>query len=95
MSLTEDQLRTVAHLARLELDEADVERYSSNLNDILAMVDQLNQADTTDVSPMAHPLDMVQRLRPDAVSETDLRERFQALAPATERGLYRVPRVIE
>ncbi|MBV60484.1 Asp-tRNA(Asn)/Glu-tRNA(Gln) amidotransferase subunit GatC [Abyssibacter profundi] len=95
MSLTEDQLRTVAHLARLELDEADVERYSSNLNDILAMVDQLNQADTTDVSPMAHPLDMVQRLRPDAVSETDQRERFQALAPATERGLYRVPRVIE
>ena len=95
MSLTEDQLRTVAHLARLELDEADVERYSSNLNDIQAMVDQLNQADTTDVSPMAHPLDMVQRLRPDAVSETDQRERFQALAPATERGLYRVPRVIE
>ena len=44
---------------------------------------------------MAHPLDMVQRLRPDAVSETDQRERFQALAPATERGLYRVPRVIE
>ena len=72
-----------------------MERYSSNLNDILAMVDQLNQADTTDVSPMAHPLDMVQRLRPDAVSETDQRERFQALAPATERGLYRVPRVIE
>ncbi|MBB88289.1 Asp-tRNA(Asn)/Glu-tRNA(Gln) amidotransferase subunit GatC [Abyssibacter sp.] len=95
MSLSKDQLRTVAHLARLELDEADVELYSGNLNDILSMVDQLNQADTTDVAPMAHPLDMVQRLRRDFVTETDQRELFQANAPATERGLYRVPRVIE
>lgn len=95
MSLTADQLRTVAHLARLELDPGDVPTYSSNLSNILAMVDQLENADTEGVTPMAHPLDAVQRLRDDVVTEIDQRETFQAIAPATERGHYRVPRVIE
>lgn len=95
MSFTTDQLRTVAQLARLELSESDVELYSRNLTDILDMVEQLSAADTEGVTPMAHPLDMNQRLRPDAVSEADQRDTFQALAPATEGGHYSVPRVIE
>lgn len=95
MSFTTDQLRTVAQLARLELSESDVELYSRNLTDILGMVEQLSAADTEGVTPMAHPLDMNQRLRPDAVSEADQRDTFQALAPATEDGHYSVPRVIE
>jgi aspartyl-tRNA(Asn)/glutamyl-tRNA(Gln) amidotransferase subunit C len=95
MSLQPDQVRTVAHLARLALREEDFPVYVRNLSDILDMVAQLNAADTRGVAPLAHPLDVVQRLRPDAVTETDQRERFQAQAPQVEGGLYIVPKVIE
>lgn len=95
MEFTTEQLRNVAQLARLELNEADVELYSRNLTDILSMVEQLSAADTDGVTPMAHPLDMIQRLRPDAVTEENQRDTFQALAPETEDGHYGVPRVIE
>jgi aspartyl-tRNA(Asn)/glutamyl-tRNA(Gln) amidotransferase subunit C len=95
MSLTTEQVRQVAHLARLELSPAQVEPYARQLSSILEMVGQLSQAATQGVEPMAHPLAMVQRLRPDGVTEPDRRETFQAHAPAVEEGLYLVPRVIE
>ncbi len=95
MALARADIENIAHLARLELDEADVATYARHLSDILAFVEQLDAADTTGVTPMAHPLDAVQRLRADAVTETDQRERFQAVAPAVEDGLYLVPKVIE
>ena len=95
MSLTADQIRQVAHLARLELKPEQVEKYARELSNILDMVGQLAQADVTRVEPMAHPLDMAQRLRPDAVTETDRRETFQAHAPKVQAGLYIVPKVIE
>lgn len=95
MALDADQVREIAHLARLAIDERDVPDYVDNLSEILAFVEQLGSVDTQGVEPMAHPLDMSQRLRPDVVTEPDQRERFQALAPAAESGLYLVPRVIE
>jgi aspartyl-tRNA(Asn)/glutamyl-tRNA(Gln) amidotransferase subunit C len=95
MSLTPEQVRQVAHLARLELPADKLPHYARQLSNILEMVGQLAAADTEGVTPMAHPLDMVQRLRPDAVSEPDRREAFQAIAPAVEGGLYLVPKVIE
>lgn len=95
MSLSIEQVQQVAHLARLELGPEQAERYAQQLSDILAMVDQLTAADTTGVEPMAHPLGMTQRLRVDAVSETDRREAFQGIAPAVDAGLYLVPRVLE
>lgn len=95
MSLNADQVRQVAHLARLELKTEQVEQYARELSNILDMVGQLAQIDTGSAQPMAHPLDMVQRLRPDAVTEGDRREAFQAHAPKTEAGLYIVPKVIE
>ena len=95
MTLTADQIRQVAHLARLELQSAQVEKYARELSNILNMVDQLAKADTGATEPMAHPLDMAQRLRPDAVTETDRRAAFQAHAPAVQEGLYIVPKVIE
>ncbi len=95
MALARADIENIAHLARLELDEADVATYARHLSDILAFVEQLDAADTTGVTPMAHPLDAVQRLRADEVTETDQRERFQAVAPAVEDGLYLVPKVIE
>jgi aspartyl-tRNA(Asn)/glutamyl-tRNA(Gln) amidotransferase subunit C len=95
MSLQPDQVRAVAHLARLALRDEDLPLYVRNLSDILDMVARLNAADTQGVTPLAHPLDVVQRLRPDAVTESDQRERFQAQAPQVEGGLYIVPKVIE
>jgi aspartyl-tRNA(Asn)/glutamyl-tRNA(Gln) amidotransferase subunit C len=95
MSLQPDQVRTVARLARLALREDDLPLYVRNLSDILDMVAKLNAVNTAGVEPLAHPLDVVQRLRPDAVTETDQRERFQAHAPQVENGLYIVPKVIE
>jgi aspartyl-tRNA(Asn)/glutamyl-tRNA(Gln) amidotransferase subunit C len=95
MSLTAEQVGQVATLARLELRSGQGEAYARQLSSILDMVGQLSQADTADVAPMAHPLDMHQRLRPDVVTETDRREAFQAIAPQVDDGLYLVPKVIE
>jgi aspartyl-tRNA(Asn)/glutamyl-tRNA(Gln) amidotransferase subunit C len=95
MSLQPDQVRTVARLARLALRETDLSLYVRNLSDILDMVEQLKAADTGGVMPLAHPLDVVQRLRPDTVKEQDQRECFQSVAPQVEGGLYIVPKVIE
>lgn len=95
MSLSPEQIRQVAHLARLELDATQVDGLARQLSNILEMVDRLSAADTAGVSPMAHPLDMVQRLRPDAVTEADRRDDYQAIAPETADGLYLVPKVIE
>jgi len=95
MSLTPDQVRGIAHLARLEITEQDIPVYARNLTNILDFVAALDRVDVGGVAPMAHPLDMPQRLRPDAVSETDQRELIQRNAAATEAGLYLVPKVIE
>lgn len=95
MALTADQIRQVAHLARLELPPEQVEKVARELSNILDMVDTLARADTSAAEPMAHPLDMSQRLRPDAVTEPDRRAALQAHAPAVRDGLYLVPKVIE
>ena len=85
----------IAHLARLEIRAADVPVYADNLTRILDFVHQLEKADTEGVAPMAHPLDMTQRLRADEVTEHDQRDVFQKNAPQVEAGLYLVPKVIE
>jgi aspartyl-tRNA(Asn)/glutamyl-tRNA(Gln) amidotransferase subunit C len=95
MSLSPAEVKSIAHLARLAVDEAAIPGYAKNLSDILAFAEQMGQIDTQGVEPMAHPLEMTQRLRPDAVTETNQRELFQASAPATADGVYLVPRVIE
>lgn len=95
MSLAAEDLERLARLARLHFSTDDVPRYRDELNTILEMVDTLKSADTEGVTPMAHPLDMAQRLRADVVSESDQREVFMAEAPQTENGLFIVPRVIE
>jgi aspartyl-tRNA(Asn)/glutamyl-tRNA(Gln) amidotransferase subunit C len=95
MSLERDDVIKIAHLARLAIDEADIPGYATNLSNILNLVEQMNAVNTDKVSPMAHPLDAVQRLRPDAVTEANQREHFQQHAPRVEDGLYLVPKVIE
>lgn len=95
MTLTADQVRNVARLARLGVDEAQIEGHADELSRIVDVFAQLQAAPTEDVAPMAHPLDLTARLRPDAVTETDQRAAFQAIAPAVEGGVYLVPKVIE
>ena len=95
MTLSREDIEYIAHLARLEVSEADVPAYVDKLGRIIEFIDELSQANTADMVPMAHPLDMSQRLRPDEVTESDDRDRFQANAPETEKGLYVVPRVVE
>jgi aspartyl-tRNA(Asn)/glutamyl-tRNA(Gln) amidotransferase subunit C len=95
MALDASQVEKIAHLARLGIDAEDIPGYARNLSDILAFVEQLEAVDTTSVVPLAHPLDAVQRLRADEVTESDQRETFQSHAPQTEAGLYLVPKVIE
>ncbi|HSS64799.1 MAG TPA: Asp-tRNA(Asn)/Glu-tRNA(Gln) amidotransferase subunit GatC [Gammaproteobacteria bacterium] len=95
MSLDREEVLKIAHLARLGVDDAEVERYADELSNILALVDRMNAVDTSGVAPMAHPLDGTQRLRPDVVDEIDRRDAFQKIAPAVRDGLYLVPKVIE
>jgi aspartyl-tRNA(Asn)/glutamyl-tRNA(Gln) amidotransferase subunit C len=95
MSLNPEEVRRIARLARLDISPQDAENTRDRLNGILAFIEQLQAVDTTGVVPMAHATDVVQRLRPDLVTETDRRADFQAIAPETEAGLYLVPKVIE
>ena len=95
MVLTVDEVKKIAYLARIRIDENDATGYARDLSGILDFVAQMNAVDTEGVEPMAHPLDLPQRLRPDEVTEENQRERFQAIAPAVEAGLYLVPQVIE
>jgi aspartyl-tRNA(Asn)/glutamyl-tRNA(Gln) amidotransferase subunit C len=93
--LSLEQITRIAHLARLELSEVEARALREQLNDILAMVDEMIAVDTAGVEPMSHPQDANQRLRADRVTEADQREIFQSLAPAVEDGFYLVPKVIE
>ena len=95
MSLDRSQVEDIAMLARLKIDAENVPAYVDALSSILDLEDEMQATDTTDVTPLANPLDAVQRLRADEVTETNQREHFQSIAPKTEAGLYLVPQVIE
>ena len=95
MSLDKEQVQHIAMLARLKLSDEEYAESVEKLSKIVDFVDQLSEADTADVVPMAHPLDTAQRLRPDVVTETDDRDRYQENAAAVTDGLYLVPKVLE
>ena len=95
MSLDKEQVQHIAMLARLRLADDEFAETVDKLSRIVDFVDQLQAAPTDDVVPMAHPLNQTQRLRADAVTEADERDHIQQNAPATDDGLYLVPKVIE
>ena len=95
MALQRSDVEKIAHLARLGLDERELPRTIDALNSILGLVDQMQAVDTDGIEPLAHPLEASQRLRADQVTERNQRDAYQAIAPATENGLYLVPKVIE
>lgn len=95
MSLEKTEIKKIAWLARLALDEDDIPGYARDLSNILDLVEQMNTIKTNDIEPLAHPMEIKARLRPDEVTETDQREKFQNIAPHVDNGHYLVPRVIE
>ncbi len=95
MSLTLEQVRRVAHLARIEISDAEAQSTLGHLNGIFTLIEEMQAVDTKSIEPMAHAQDLAQRLRTDAVTEQNRRDAFQAVAPETEAGLYLVPKVIE
>lgn len=95
MSLSSDDVAKIAHLARLAVEPDETESLSHDLSNILDLVEQMEAVDTDGVTPMAHPLEMSQRLRVDTVTESNQRELFQSNAPQAEAGLFLVPKVIE
>jgi aspartyl-tRNA(Asn)/glutamyl-tRNA(Gln) amidotransferase subunit C len=95
MSLVHDQVRRLARLARIAIRPEESAAVLERLNRVLGLIDEMRRVDTSGIDAMAHPLDAQQRLRDDAVTESDRHELYQSVAPAVEGGLYLVPKVIE
>lgn len=95
MALDNSDIKRIAHLARIEISDAEADKTLTKLSGILTLIEQMQAVDTTGITPMSHSQDVVQRLRDDVVTATNQRETFQANAPAIENGLYLVPKVIE
>lgn len=95
MALSKADVEHIAHLARLEVSDDEIADYVDKLSSIIDLVTQLGELDTEGALPMAHPLNMGQRLRPDEVTETDHRGLYQQNSRAVRQGFYRVPKVIE
>ena len=95
MFLTNNEIKGIAWLARLSLDENELPNYSHEMGNILELVEQMQAVDTDGISPLAHPLEIKARLRPDKITETNQRDKFQRIAPAVDQGHYLVPKVIE
>lgn len=95
MAFDKSEVEKVAHLARLHVSESEADEVSTRITDILALIDQMQSVDTESVEPLAHPLDVVQRLRSDSITEGNQRDELQQLAPASEDGLYLVPKVLD
>ena len=95
MSLELSDVKRIAHLARIEIDDTGAEAALQQLSGILGLIEEMQAVNTDGIAPMSHSQDVVQRLRADVVTETNQRELFQSIAPAVENGLYLVPKVIE
>ena len=95
MTLNKSEVEKMAQLARLHVSETDIDEFTGRVTEILNLIDQMQAIDTESVEPMSHPLDTVQSLRADVVTEKNHRDELQKLAPKAENGLYLVPRVIE
>ena len=95
MAFNKTEVEKIAQLARLHISDSEIDEVTGRITDILALIDQMQSVDTDTVVPLAHPLDLTQRMREDDVTEFNRRDELQLLAPDVEQGLYLVPKVIE
>jgi len=95
MALDNKTVHKIARLARLEIDDSELEKYSSEISNILSLVEQMEAVDTSNIEPMTHPFDATLRMRADLVTENNQRDKYQSIAPSTDAGLYLVPKVID
>mgnify|MGYP000291652668 CR=1 FL=1 len=95
MALTIPDIKRIAHLARIEINDSEADKTLNKLTGILALIEEMQAVDTTGISPVSHSQDVVQRLREDVVTASNQRDAFQRNAPAVDHGLYLVPKVIE
>jgi len=95
MALSPEEVKKIAFLARLSIQEENIQQYSDDLSGILDLVEQMNAANVDDIEPMAHPQDAMQRLRDDTVTEVNQREKLMSNAPSQEDGLFLVPKVLD
>ena len=95
MTITPEELSTVAALAKLDISAEELPNYMDQINGVLTLIQNMQAVNTDDIEPLSHPLELQQRLREDVVSETNQRDALQAIAPETAAGLYLVPKVIE
>jgi aspartyl-tRNA(Asn)/glutamyl-tRNA(Gln) amidotransferase subunit C len=95
MALNIADVKRIAHLARIEINDTEADKTLQKLTGILGLIEQMQAVDTTGIEPMSHSQDVTQRLREDVVTATNQREAFQKNAPAVEDGLFLVPKVIE
>ena len=95
MSVKKSEIAYISSLSKLKMEDAEMENYTRQISEILEMIQQLEKVDTQDIEPMAHPLNMKQRLRLDLVTEENRRELYQKNAVVFEEGFYKVPKVIE
>ena len=95
MAFDKSEVEKIAHLARLHISDLEADEVTARIGDILHLIDQMQSVDTDAVEPLAHPLDVVQRLRRDEITEKNQREELQTLAPSSQDGLYLVPKVLE
>ena len=95
MSVKKSEIAYISSLSKLKMDDAEMDNYTRQISEILEMIQQLEKVDTHDIEPMAHPLNMKQRLRLDLVTEENRRELYQKNAVVLEEGFYKVPKVIE
>ena len=95
MKVTEKVVKNIAELAQLEVNQQEMNRLKTGMQTILDLAKQMESVDTNGIEPIYNPLDATQKLREDEVTEKNQRDLYQSIAPATEDGLYLVPRVIE
>ncbi len=94
MSIGRKEIEQIARLAKLAMKPEDEDGFIKDLSNVFKLVEQMAQVDTSQIAPLAHPLDTTQRLRPDVITAKNEREKFQAIAPLVEKNLYLVPKVI-
>ena len=95
MKIDNEVILNIAELAQLEVKDEMISQYADKMTAMLNLIEEMQSVNTDNIEPVSNPLDAVQTMREDTVTEKDLRDAYQAIAPEVDSGLYLVPRVVE